>query len=655
MKVTRAPAALLLAAGLWMAAASAAPAFDFFGLWPGAEPPPKPSSDLLPYVVKFTVEGSGPAPETLSDASSLQSLRKDPPSDGDALARRARRDFAPLVDALWAQGYFEASLVIAIDGAALPMADVDAPAFVRAAEAYRDRAPVPILVTARPGPVFALGELKIVGRDGASLSQSEFAPREVGVRAGDPADSGRIRAAETRIVDYFRARSRPLAKIVKVAPVVDHPRRVLDVTIVVDPGPVAGFGPLKIVGPEHFDPAIVKSFIYLEEGELYTPKALADAKLSVRQIPAVGSTRIVEGAALDPDGRLPVEMDVGDRPAHAIGASLQYSSVDGPSARVYWEDRNLFGGAEYLRLEADVAYARANSGAAQRILGVSDADLGGRVAAHFLKPALGGSRDDLLIDAYAERATTNSPGFIGYTVDDADVTATIRHRFSQQLSAQIGLEAQAGVATDAVGAINYRLIGVPISLIYDSTDDKLDPTRGARATLSFAAYPTLLGSTLDLYQTRARGSAYWALDSDARWVLAGRIDIGSEFGSRFDQIPANLRYYAGGGGSVRGYAYDSLGPTGPGGAILGGRGVFDGSVEARYRMTDTLGFAPFLDAGDAFQDSAPDFSRPLQFAAGVGLRYYTAIGPLRLDVATPINPRRGDAPVAVYASVGQSF
>jgi translocation and assembly module TamA len=545
--------------------------------------------------------------------------------------------------------------VISIDGAALPAGEADAPAFIRAAESFRDRAPVPILVTVHPGVRFTLGALKIAGKDGAPLPEAEFTPKVLGAQTGDPADSGRIRAAETRIVDYYRARSRPLAKIVKATPIVDHPRRVLDVTIVVDPGPVAGFGPLKIVGPEHFDPAIVKSFIYLEEGELYTPKALADAKLSVRQIPAIGSTRVIEGAALDPGGRLPVEIDVGDRPPHAIGASLQYSTVDGPSAQVYWEDRNLFGGAEYLRIEANVAYTLANSGAAQKVLGISDADLGGRIAAHFMKPALWGSRDDLMIDAYAERASTNSPGFIGYTVDDADLTAAIRHRFSQQLSAQIGLEAQAGLATNAAGTINYRLIGVPASLIYDSTDDKLDPTRGARATIFFAAYPTLLGSTLDLYQAKARASAYWALDSDARYVLAGRIDAGSEFGAPFDAIPANLRYYAGGGGSVRGYAYDSLGPAGPGGSILGGRSVFDSSVEVRYRMTDTIGFAPFLDAGNAFAGSTPDFSRPLQMAAGLGLRYYTAIGPLRLDVATPINPRHGDAPVAVYASVGQSF
>jgi translocation and assembly module TamA len=138
-------------------------------------------------------------------------------------------------------------------------------------------------------------------------------------------------------------------------------------------------------------------------------------------------------------------------------------------------------------------------------------------------------------------------------------------------------------------------------------------------------------------------------------VLAGRVHVGSEFGSDLDEIPANWRFEAGGGGSVRGYAYDTLGPTAPNGDVIGGRSVFDGSAELRVKVTDTLGFVPFVDAGNAFASSAPDFAQPLHWAAGIGLRYYTSIGPIRLDVATPIDKRPGDRPVAVYISIGQSF
>ena len=565
------------------------------------------------------------------------------------------RDFAPLVDATWASGFYDARLSVSVDGAALPLSGGDTAAFSRAAESYRNRAPVPIHIRVDLGQRFVLRKVQILDAGGAPMTEAQLPAKAVKLMPGDPAEAESVRAAQARIVEYFRNQGRPLAKIVKVSPVVDHPAHAMDLTLAVDPGAKAGIGPLTIKGPKGFDQSIVRSYVYLEDYELFSPQALADTKTSVRQIPAVGSVKIVEATQLDASGNLPIEMDVGDRALHAIGATAQYSTVDGPMAQVYWEDRNLFGGAEYLRLEATATYSPANSGPAQNFGGISDADLGGRVAAHFIKPALGGSTNDLLVDAYAERATTNSLGFVGYTVNDADVLAALRHRFSQQLSAQIGLETQVGMATDTLGTINYRLIGAPITVTYDFTDNKLDPTRGVRASATFASYPVFMGSSLNLYQAQARASAYYSLDSDSRYVLAGRAHVGSEFGSDLDEIPANWRFEAGGGGSVRGYAFDTLGPTAPNGDVIGGRSVFDGSAELRVKVTETLGFVPFVDAGNAFAASTPDFSQPLHWAAGVGLRYYTSIGPIRLDIAAPIDKRPGDRPVAVYVSIGQSF
>ena len=412
---------------------------------------------------------------------------------------------------------------------------------------------------------------------------------------------------------------------------------------------------MTVAGTKTFPASVVRSFIDLEEGDPYSPQSLERAKTSVRTIPAVGSVRVVESPALDAAGELPITFDVDERMRHAVGASAQYSTIDGPTGQVFWEDRNLFGGAEFLRLEADLLYAPETIGPLQTIGGLSDSNLGGRLAAHFLKPALGGSPNDLLFDATAERVSTSYGSYIGYTVDDVDASAAIRHRFSQELSLQAGLDAQKGFATDILGTVNYTLIGTPISLQYDNTDDKLDPKRGVRVSATLSPYPTFLGSSLDLLTARVRASTYYALDEDQRYVLAGRVDVGGETGAELSAIPANLRYYAGGGGSVRGYQYDSLGPMGPFNSVIGGRSVFDASLELRVRLTDTIGLAPFFDAGNAFVSSAPDFSQPLHMGAGLGLRYYTSFGPIRLDVAAPINRRPGDSPVAVYVSIGQSF
>jgi translocation and assembly module TamA len=369
----------------------------------------------------------------------------------------------------------------------------------------------------------------------------------------------------------------------------------------------------------------------------------------------VGGVRITDGTALAAYARLPYQIDVEDRLPYAIGASVQYSTTNGPAGQVYWEDRNVFGGAEQLRLQADIFYAPPWYVTSPNVQDFSIHDLGGRLSASFVKPALWNTRNDLLINALAERVSTAGAGFFGYQAEDVDATIALRHRFSQYFSFQAGLEGQTGSATDVLGKVDYTLVGVPLSVTYDSTDSKLDPTSGFRVTASAAGFPTFLGSSLDLVQAKVRASAYYALDADQRFVLAGRIGLGAMGGPALDEIPANWLFYAGGGGSVRGYAFNSLGPTGIFDAVIGGRSLFEASAELRVRVNDTIGIVPFFDAGNAFASSFPNFDQRLYNSAGLGLRYFTAVGPIRLDVAFPLQRHAGNGPVAVYFSIGQAF
>jgi translocation and assembly module TamA len=633
-----------------------AQAFDFFGLFGSDYTPPAVSRAAIPY--SFTVQVAGDVSglkDSVKDASSLYSLRKDAPPDGEALARRAQSDFAPVIDALWGAGYYNASVTIAIDGASLAIGSSDIAAFARAAESYRNRAPAPVIIKVDPGPLFKLRTVRVVDALGVEFSEADLPQRIIGLKPGDPAAASEVRAAETRIVDYFRKQGRPLAKIQSVAPVVDHAQDIMDVSISVAPGPIAPFGEATINGPQTFDPTIVRSFLYIHPGDPYSPAAIADARNSIREIPAVGGVRITEGTTLDAYGRLPYQIDVEDRLPYAVGASMKYSTTNGPEGQVYWEDRNVFGGAERLRLQADVFYAPPWYISSQSLRHFSSDDIGGRVSASFLKPALGGTTNDLLIDALAEKVSTSGTGFVGYQAEDADVTTSLRHRFNQNFWVQAGLEAQKGDATDALGTVNYRLIGVPVSANFDTTDSKLDPTRGVRLNASAVGFGTFLGSSLDLVQAKAGASAYYSIDADSRYVLAGRVAAGAMGGPQLDEIPANWRFYAGGGGSVRGYAYNELGPTVFWGAVVGGRSVFDASAELRVKVTDTIGVVPFFDIGNAFTSNFPTFNEPLFSAVGLGLRYYTSVGPIRLDVAFPLERHAGTGPVAVYVSIGQSF
>jgi translocation and assembly module TamA len=635
-----------------------AAAFDFFGLFGSEEASPPVSRDALSYTVEFEAPDADTAlKNSLKDASGLYRLRQDAPPDGDSLARRAQGDFAPLIDTLWGFGFYNATLEIGIDAGKLRIGEESIAVLARAAEAYRDRAPVPIKVKIETGPLFTLSAFAVHdARSDAPFDPQELPQRIIGLTAGDPARASDIAAAQARMIDYFRGRSHPLATVASLRPVVDHAAHAMDLVIVIDPGPRAGFGEVTITGPQEFPSSVVRSFIYIEPGDPYSPKVLADTRESLRQIQALGAVRLREGTALDANGNLPIFVEADDRLPYVVGFAAKYSSIDGPVGQVYWEDRNLFGGAERLRLEADAFVNQPIDGT--RIASFRDLqlrDLGGRFKASFIKPALEGTTNDLLVDALLENAGTGGDRFGGYKSKLADIDAAIRHRFDDRFSMQIGAEAMVGQATDSLGKVDYRLFGIPIGLSYDSTDSKLDPTQGWRISASFAPYPELLGSSLDLLRVKAQASTYYALDEEARYILAGRIALGSLTGSSLADIPANERFYSGGGGSVRGYRYLSLGPRGPTGLVIGGRSVFEASAELRVKITETIGIVPFLDAGNAFTSSLPSFKDGLQMSAGLGLRYYTAIGPIRLDVAAPLNPRRGDKPLAIYVSIGQAF
>ncbi|MFC5083986.1 autotransporter assembly complex protein TamA [Microvirga arabica] len=627
-----------------------AAAFDLFGWFGGGDEPPPPSAEALPYSLDYAVGDTKNLEQILKDASTLQSLQEEPPPDAAALVARAEADLPRLIDALWGAGYYNARVAINVAGVPLALLSSRTEAATRAAAAYRARALVPVQIIADPGPQFALRDVSVLdARTGRPFPPGQLPPRVVQIEPGDPARSADILAAEARIVDHFRAESLPFAKVERREPVVYHPAQAMDVSLAVDPGPRAGIGPIIVQGAENVDPAVVRSFIYTEPGDPYSPAELASMRKSISQIEALGSVRIREAETLDAYGNLPLFVELTERPLRVIGASAQYSTTDGPALRAYWAHRNLFGGAERLRLEGNLFYLTEDGGRPDDDDDFDWSDLGGRFRASFLKPALWGTRNDLLVDALVERDRTE-----GYTSRLVNATAAIRHRFSETFSIQGGIEYERGQTTDVLGQIDYTLVGLPVSLSYDSTDNALNPTEGIRLIASVTPYPEFLGSSVPITIARGTASAYYSLDEESRYVLAGRIGLGSIVGADLDEIPANRRFFAGGGGSVRGYTYRSLSPTFLGEPV-GGRSLLEASLEARIKVTDTIGIVPFVDAGTAFESSYPDFNERIRVGAGLGLRYYTGIGPIRLDVAIPVNRERGDPSYAIYVGIGQAF
>ncbi|WP_375460315.1 autotransporter assembly complex family protein [uncultured Enterovirga sp.] len=635
-------------------------AFDFFGLFGGDEAP-EPSATALPYDLTFQVTGDDSVEDSLQQVSNLYKLRRDAPPDGASLVQRAQADFAPLIDSLWSTGYYNARLVISVAGQPLEIGLDREGAAARAAGALRGRARIPVTVTAETGPLFRLRDVQVL--DAATrlpVPPDLLPPRIVKLGPGDPARTADIRAAIARISDWFRQQSYPFVKVPAPAPVVDHAALTMDVAFLVDTGPKAGIGEVSIKGPQTFPQSVVRSFIYLDYGEPYSPKRLDDTRKAVATIPAVGSVRVREGDRLDRAGNLPIFVDVTDRAPNLVGFSAAYSTVDGPTGRLFYEHRNLFGEAERLRLEGAAFLAPRNNGTRIKDPGdLKPSDIGARFTASFLKPALLGSRFDYTFDGIVERNRVGSPRFGGYTYRLGGATTGFRYRIDETLSANFGVKYERGQTSDVISNVDYQLVGIPLGVKFDNTDKLLDPSTGFRINATITPYPTALGSSVGLTRATADASTYYALDEDANYILAGRVGLGSLLDAPSDlrEIPSNYRFYTGGGGSVRGYRYQTIAPQGPFGFVVGGRSLFEGSLEVRIKVTDTIGVVPFFDAGGAFASTVPKLGLKdaVQMSAGLGLRYYTGIGPLRLDVAFPLNPRPGDQPVVLYVSIGQSF
>ena len=641
-----------------LVAAEPSAAFDFFGLF--GDDAIQPSATTLPYDVTFDITGDSGVEGALQQASNLYKLRQDAPPDGLSLAARAQADFPAMIDALWGAGYYNARIVTSVAGRPLEIGQPRETIAARAADAYRGRARVPVKIAVETGPLFTLRKVEVLdARTRRPIPPEDLPLRVVRLKPGDPARSADLRAALARMSDWFRSQSYPLVKVPPPSPVVDHAALTMDVAFAIDPGPRAGIGEVTVSGPKAFPQDVARSFIYLDYGEPYAPKRLDDTRKSVASIPAVGSVRIREADRLDAQGNLPIFVDVTDRAPNLVGFQAGYSTVDGPTGRVFYENRNLFGEAERLRLEGSAFFVPRNNGS--RIEGPGDlklSDIGERFSLGFLKPALGGSRFDLTLDGIAERNRIGGPRFGGYTDRLAGGTVGLRYRVDETLTLTGGIKYERGQTSDVISKVDYQLVGIPLGLKFDNTDNTLDPTRGFRINAAVTPYPSAFGSSLDITRATADIAGYYALDEDSRYVLAARIGGGSLLDAPGDirNIPSNYRFYTGGGGSVRGYRYQTIGPRGPFGFTVGGRSMFEANLEARIKITDTIGIVPFFDAGGAYAKDLPDLIHgDTRMSAGLGLRYYTPIGPIRLDVAVPLNPRPGDQPVVLYVSIGQSF
>jgi translocation and assembly module TamA len=515
------------------------------------------------------------------------------------------------------------------------------------------------VISASPGAVYRLGKINI---EGGETVPAGLLQKELPLVTGDPIEADRVQGAEANLSLKLPQQGYPFITLGQRDIVLDDVTHTGDYTLPVTLGPRASFGDFTTTvaasaatntpNPRRrrarsgrrqvFDIDHIKVLARFEKGELYDSRKIDDLREALIATSLFSSVSVepVQTGEPGPDGtefvNLLVRQQAG-RP-RTIAGTLGYSTGEGLRLEASWTHRNLFppegalilsGVAGTQEQSANATFRRSNAGKRDRTVQVTVA------AAH---------KDYEAYTAYT--------GIISGRIS-RDSTPIWQKRWTWYYGAEIvgSNEDRYNFATGTRDRGTWLIGAVPLFLGFDTSDNLLNPTRGFRIKGNVSPEASVRSGVRPYARLMVEGTAYQPV-TDAI-VVAGRARFGSIPGIARDDLPPSRRYYAGGGGSVRGFGYQELGPRSPDGKPVGGRGLAEFAIEARYRFGD-YGIVPFIDAGQVSDSIYPKFD-DIRVGVGVGARFYTNFGPLRIDVATPLNRRPGESKVALYISIGQAF
>ena len=594
--------------------------------------PPAHAADPQPYTVAIAPTGDGAIDGALKSSSTLLSLQKSAPVGPFALVTRAQDDVGRLQTAMHSFGYYDAKLTMRVDGR--PLDDPGLPDALAAKPAGSNAA---ITVTVERGPLFHLRRVVVDG----PISAADRA--KLGITPGDPAIASKVLAAQGNLLTALQVTGHPLAKVSDPAAVETPADHVLDITFHADPGPRVDIGTITVNGLKVTNDSYVRERLLVHSGELYNPVTIDRARQDLTAAGIFSSVNASVPDHLAPDGTIPLTFTVAERPRHAVAFNVAYSTDTGATGGATFTYRNVFGNAETLTLGAAITQAETNAEIKQP---------GYNFNVTFIQPDWQ-TRDQTLswnaqylkenLYAYSRRAEVGG--------------VALSRKLTDSLSASVGVTGTQERVTQEGVTTNYELAQLPVGLTYDTTgpDGLFNPTHGIKAKLLVTPTEPFGGGSSFFTLVQLTGSTYVNLSStEGRSVIALRGTLGSALGATTFQIPPDQRFYAGGSATIRGYAFQAAGPQFADYRPTGGSSLTAGTIEYRQRIGESFGAAAFIDAGQVGRSSLP-FNGTLFEGVGVGARYYTSLGPIRIDVAVPLDKRRKDQILQAYIGLGQAF
>jgi len=571
---------------------------------------------LFSYDVVFDGVKSEALLELIKSASQLEKLKETPPTTLLGLKRRAEGDMANIIQALHSEAYYGAQADFSINP---------------------DRSK--IIVTIQPGDVypFAIFNIRYLQNDeeiSEDILPSPISLKTLKVTLGHPALPETILSAEDTLLDELNLQGFAFASIKKRDVFADQQAKNVIVWLVVETGPLTYFGKLKIDGLERVKEEFFYKKLRWHQGHLYHPKMI-EKTLEALELSALFRSVNITPAENPIDGNLiPIEISVIEGKQRTLGFGLNYTTSLGPGFVAEWEDRNIFGEGQKLSFHSNI-WQKLQEGAVS-----------------YLIPDFGRQEQNLIWLIGYERERTKS-----FTENSLSFSGTIERKIDDHLRISYGgmykrLRSQ---RSDFNGT--FDLLKAPFQVRWSNIDSILEPTKGAivqiKAIPSFQIFKPQFVYCINTFTA----SLYQALTKDKRHIFAVKLMFGSIFGASQHEIPPPERFYAGSESTLRGYHYLTVSPLGghDHDKPLGGRSMFIYSMELRNRIGKNFGLVFFYDIGNVYKHPFPDFRRTIRHSTGLGIRYYTPIGPIRLDLAFPLNKRHIDHSLEAYFSIGQSF
>ncbi|MFN3277354.1 MAG: autotransporter assembly complex protein TamA [Paracoccus hibiscisoli] len=550
-------------------------------------------------------------------------LAEDRTTGQDMLAA-ARGDYARILGLLYDEGYYDGVVTITLDGVeAAEVAPLDAPAQVAR-----------VLVAVDPGPIFRFSRAQIAPVAPGSDISDAYA-------VGEVAGTGVMRRAAIAGVDGWRLAGHAKADVGDQQIVADHDASQVDSRIALTPGPRVSFGRMSVSGNQRLNERRLRKIAGFPEGQQFDPEELETVRQRLRRSGVFSAITLQEADEIGPGDTLDVDLTVVEQAPRRIGVGAEISTVDGALLSAYWMHRNLLGGGERLRIDGRI-----------KDIGSETSDRDDELTIRLDRPAT------ITADttAYTELEVAKMREE-DYEEDSATLGFGLTHIFSDRLTADAALEYQYSRVFDANGRTDFKVVALPMDVIWDRRDQPNNARRGFYLSAEVTPFAGQ-GDTSSGVRALGEGRVFRSFGADDRFTLAGRARAGSVFGSALETTPRNYLFYSGGGGTVRGHPYQSLGVEqiqGPDGPIkTGGLSVASATAEFRFQVRERIGLVAFADYGQVWTQDGFGGDSGDHTGAGVGIRYDTPIGPLRFDVAGPVSGDTGSG-VQLYLGLGQAF